>query len=424
MHGAVERPQLAVTSAPTTQTDAASASVARSRTRLIAARVLLVLATILAVVSLLAGYVRYQALDTSTVEDTAAELISNDAIRTEIAGELVDQLYANVDVTAALQQRLPAGQQRLAAPLAGALRQLSDTAATRKLDRPRVQATWTQSVGAAHEELLRLLDDRGRAIRTTGGVVVLDLRPLVIELGNRIAIVGNLGQRLPANAGQVEIMKSDDLRTAQRAVHLLDILGRFLWIVTLGIAALAVWLAAGQRRTMLRSVAIGMIIAGLLVLAVRRIAGHRVVDALTPPGSSSTALADAWNILTGLLVDGGRTLVGVGVVALVGVWLAGDTHSGRASRRELSPWIVRWEIAFGAAAAFLLLMVWWAPTVQFRRVQVVIGCVVLLGLGIWALRRLTLREHPHAAEQPTSAPLHRAWGALRPQSPPTSGEPR
>jgi hypothetical protein len=77
-------------------------------------------------------------------------------------------------------------------------------------------------VATAHQELLRLLDDRATAIRTTNGAVVLDLRPLIIQLGDRVAIVGNLAQRLPADAGQVEIMKSDDLRTAQRATHLLD----------------------------------------------------------------------------------------------------------------------------------------------------------------------------------------------------------
>jgi hypothetical protein len=402
-----------VSTAPSVEAEAPADTAHASRLRLISARVLVVVVTILAAVSVVAGYVRYQALDTPTVEEKAGELIADEAVRNEIAAQLVDQLYSNVDVAASLQQRLPADQQRLAAPIAGALREFLDRAAVRLLERPRVQAAWVNSVGLAHKDLLKLLDDRATAIRTTNGNVVLDLRPLVIQLGDQIAIVGKLGQRLPPDAGQITILQSDQLRQAQRATHALDILGRFLWIVTLLIAALAVWLAAGRRRETLRSLAIGLIIAGLLVLVLRRIVGNHVVDDLVPAGTTRDAVHNAWNILTSLLVDGGRTLVGVGVVALVGTWLAGATRSATAARRELAPLIARWEIAYGAAAGFLLLLVWWAPTVQLRRVQVVVVMAILLALGVWALRRMTLREHPDAGSQPASTPFQHLWQAIR-----------
>jgi hypothetical protein len=394
-------------------TSADAQAAGSSRWRVIVARILIVLTAILAALSLVAGYVRYQALDTPTVEDAAGELIANEEIRNEIAASLVDQLYGHVDVGAALREELPDDQKRLAGPLAGALRELADRAAQRLLERPRVQALWVQSVATAHEQLLTLLDDRGTAIRTTGGVVVLDLRPLVIQLGDRIAIVGNLAQRLPPDTGRIQIMEADNLRTAQRITHLLDILGRFLWVVTLAVAALAVWIARGRRRTTLRSLAIAVIVAGLLVLALRRIAGGYVVDELVPPGTTREAVEDAWEILTSLLVDGGRTLVGVGLVALLGTWFAGETRSARGSRRELAPLFARWEIAFGAAAALMLLLVWWGPTEQVRRPQFVLVFSILLALGTWALRTLTMREHPRAGDQPASTPLSNAWKAVR-----------
>jgi len=386
---------------------------ATERWRVIVARILIVLTTILAALSLVAGYVRYQALDTPTVEDTAGELIANEQIRDEIAATLVDSLFNNVDVAGALQQQLPAGQQRLAAPLAGLVRELADRTAERLLERPRVQALWVRSVTTTHEQLLKLLDDRGTAIRTTGGVVVLDLRPLVIQLGDRIAIVGNLAQKLPPDTGRIQIMEADNLRTAQRITHLLDILGRFLWIVTLAVAGIAIWIARGRRRTTLRSLAIGLIVAGLLVLVLRRVAGNYVVNDLVPPGTTRQAVEDAWQILTSLLVDGGRTLLGIGVVALLGTWFAGETRSAKASRRELAPLFARWEIAFGAAAALMLLLIWWGPTVQVRRPQFVLVFSILLALGTWVLRALTMREHPEAADQPAGTPFSHAWRALR-----------
>src|SRR5262249_12638950 len=156
----------------------------------------------------------------------------------------------------------------------------------------------------------------------------------------------------PENGGtQITLMKSSDLRTAQTATHALDITGRFLWIFTLLLGAVAVWLAKGRRRTTLRSLAIGFIVAGVLVLIIRRMAGHYVVDSLAAAGPTRESVDHAWTILTSLLVDGGRTLVIVGVLALIGLWYAGETRSAVASRRALAPLFARWEIAYGGALA-------------------------------------------------------------------------
>jgi hypothetical protein len=409
-----------VSSAPTVGSDAASEkAVSHARARVITSRILVVLAALLALVSVVAGYVRYQALDTDTVQDAAGELIAQPSVRDQVAADLVDGLYSNVNVASALRQRLPEDQKALAGPIAGALRELANRAAVRLLERPRVQALWVDSVTVAHRQLIRLLDDRSTAIRTTNGVVVLNLRPLVIELGDQIAIVGDLGRRLPPDAGQITIMDSDELRQAQRATHLLDTLGRWLPYVTLLVAALAIWVAKGRRRETLRGLAIGAIVAGLLVLVLRRILGNHVVDALAGTDTSTDAVRDTWNILTSLLVDGGRTLAGMGVIALVGVWFAGETRSGIAARRELAPLVARWEIAYGAAAVFLLILVWWGPTAQLRRAEFVLVFAVLLALGVWALRRMTMREHPDAANEPASAPFQRLWESVR-RSPPAS----
>ena len=99
------------------------------------ARVLVVLATIFAVVGLLAGFVRYQALDNETFSDTTAQLIADDEIRDQIALSLVDSLYANVDVAGRLEDRLPADQQKARCTVGRRRRQLADRAAVRVVER-------------------------------------------------------------------------------------------------------------------------------------------------------------------------------------------------------------------------------------------------------------------------------------------------
>ena len=105
------------------------------------------------------------------------------------------QLFANVDVAAELENRLPPDQQRLAGPIAAGLRELSDRAADRLLERPRVQAVWRESVALAHQQLIDVLRNDTNVLRVEDKAVVINLRPVVLQLGERFDFVGNLADR-------------------------------------------------------------------------------------------------------------------------------------------------------------------------------------------------------------------------------------
>jgi hypothetical protein len=360
--------------------------------RIIAAEVLVVLASLTAIVALFGGFVRFQVFDAATFKRTSADLIAKDTIRQQVATTLVDQLYGNVDVEAALRQDLPAGQQAFAGPLSAALRELANRAATRLLARPRVQAAWVEAVSRAQSRLLRLLDDRSTVIKTEGGLVVLDLQPLVVQLGDQIAIVNNIAGRLPPGSAQITIMKASQLQTAQRITHILKVVGGFFWLVPLLLFACAIWLGRGRRRRILRQSAIGALIAGFLVLVIRKLAGSYVTTHLVASESLRPAVRDAWDIVTQLLADGAWTLIFTAGVALVGVWLAGETKSGRAARRKIAEPLARPELAFGAVVGFVVLLVWWGPTPQAHRWYLVLAATVILAVGVEALRRQSARE--------------------------------
>src|SRR4029450_571808 len=132
---------------------------------------------------------------------------------------------------------------------------------------------------------------------------------------------------------------------------LLKVLGMWLWIVPIALWALALWLARGGRRAIMRLIGISAVVGGLLVLVVRRLSGSIIVDRLSPAESVKVAAGNAWEILPSALRDGGLTLLFLGVVMLVAVWLVGPSRSGTATRRWLAPFLARWEIAFGAARA-------------------------------------------------------------------------
>jgi hypothetical protein len=364
-------------------------------------RVLVVLGALITILALLAGYVRFQALDTDSVGDTAGELIADPEIRDQAAATLVDQLYANVDVAELLEERLPPDQKGLATPIAGAVRIAADGAARRLLERPRAQDLWVRTIEASHRNLLRILEDDTGPVSTESGELVLDLRPLVIQLGHQVAIVGRIDERLRSrpDVGKVTIMEADQLETAQDLTQLMKVLGLWLWVVPIALWAVALWLAEGRRRDILRMIGISSIVAGLFVLVIRKIAGSTVVDDLASTESLKVAAGNAWDILTDQLRDGGLTLVGLGVILLVAVWIAGPSARATYSREWLAPYIARAEIAFGGAAALLALLVWWGPTVQTQRWQLVLASAVVLALGVEVLRRQTAAEFENPARK-------------------------
>ena len=197
------------------------------RWRMITARVLVVLVAIFAVLSLIAGFVRWQALDTETEVETSAELmIADPEIQEQLATSLVESIYTHVDVASALEERLPEEQKGLAPVVARAMRELSDRAAQRLLERPRAQALWVRSITETHRQLLRLLDDDLTSVQTEGGYLVLNLRPLVVQLGDRDCDFGRVAERLPPDAGRVQVMEADQLETAQDLTQLLKSSGR------------------------------------------------------------------------------------------------------------------------------------------------------------------------------------------------------
>jgi hypothetical protein len=373
------------------------------RWRMITARVLVLLAAIFAVLSLIAGFVRWQGLDTDSVDETAELMIADPEIRDQMATTLVESIYANVDVAAALEERLPEAQQGFAPVVAGAMRELSDRAAQRLLERPRAQALWVRSIAVTHEQLLRLLDDDLTAVQTEGGYLVLNLRPLVVQLGDRVAIFGRVAERLPPDAGRIQVMEADQLETAQDLTQLLRTLGSFLFLVPLALAAIALWLATGRRRSILLMLGIALVIAGLLVLVARSVGGAYVVDSLVTTETERPAAESAWDIITRLLRESAWLTIALGAIALLGVWLTGGSSPATATRRRLAPYLARPEYAYGAAALLLLLLVWWAPVAQFRRGLAVLVMAILLGIGVEALRRFTAKETP-AAQQSTALP--------------------
>ena len=364
--------------------------------RVIGARVLTVLAILLALVGMVAFYVEHTALDEQGFESISRQMIENPEIRTQVAAKSVDTLFANVDAEAAIAERLPPDLKGLAPVLAGVAQSGADDAANAALERPRVQTVWVEVSTRAQRQLVRLLDDDTTFIQTEGGAVVLDLRPLVIEIGDQVAVIGKIAEKLPASSGKVVIMQKSQLDAAQTATKVLRAVADWMWIVALVVAALAVWLAKGRRRLELRALAIGVLVVGLLLLAVRRFAGDYLNDSLVKDDAVKPAGHEAWSILTQTLADRAWVWIILGVVTLVGVWFVGESDRAARARGAAAPALEKRVTTYAIAAGALLALVLVAPQIArgWLSALILIGLIVA---GIEVVRMIVLREAPQRA---------------------------
>jgi len=368
---------------------AASTTGTASRGRVIGARALLVLGVLLLFVSILSLYVKREALDQGQFKQTAQQLIASPAIQQQVAATLVDTLYSNVDVAAALKSTLPQNLQGLAGPIAGFSRQLIDRAAPEVLARPRAQQAFVAAASLSQQELVKVLHGQTKLLQTANGNVVLDLTPLVQQLGNRFAFLNKLTDQIPKGSAQITILKSSDLKLAQDVTHWLEEVADYLWIVALACWIGAIWLARGRRRQEVRSLGIGLVVVGVLVIGARWLAGKYLVDHLVQSDSVRPAVSDAWQIISQPLAASGWVALAVGVLTALGAWLVGPGNRATSARVSLAPFLGRAGIAWAAWVVGMALIIWILPIQVFRTTVILI---VAGAIGFEVLRRQAATE--------------------------------
>jgi hypothetical protein len=352
------------------------------------------LATLLLIVSSLTVWAKRQLLDTNAWTKASGQVLADPQVRSALSQKLVDLLYENENVTAALQEKLPKSVQPAAPAIAAAVETAAVKAVNALLSTSQAQQLWENANRRAHTALVKVLEGKNvRHLSTENGTVALDLRPLLDKVSGRLGISPPTSSS--PTAGQIVILKSDQLKAAQDAFKVLKALSSLLVIVVLALYAIAIWLARGSRVFVLGVSGATWIFSGLIVLIARRLIGNYVVNSLVKVDANKEPVHHIWLIVTAILGDIGIVLIVYGVLAMIAAWLGGHSRPAVAVRRYLAPTFRTRPIVVWAGAALLFLMfLAWGPTAGGRRA---LGTVVLAGfiaLGIELWRRQTLREFP------------------------------
>jgi hypothetical protein len=347
---------------------------------------LLALASLLVFLSVFAIWANRQALENDTWTETSTELLEDPDVRQAVADFMVDQLFANVDVQAELAQTLPPRLQPLAGPAAGALRGLADRLANEALQRPRVQKLWEEANRNAHQTFSDVVrNDADEDVN-------LDLGAIVGDLGQQLGV--DVSSRLPPGSAQIEIISQDQLSGAQTAVKALRGAAVGLLVLALVLYGLAIYLAEGWRRQVLRSVGFAFVLVGVAVLAIRSLAGDALVDSLASTEAVQPAVSSVWEIGTSLLAAQGGAAIFYGLFILLGAWLAGPGGIASGARRAIAPILENRLVAYPALLLVLLLLFLWSPTPGFQRLPTALLLIALMVVGLEFLRHQAIRDFP------------------------------
>lgn len=346
----------------------------------------MVLATVVALISSVTAWVRVQLLDTDQWVAASSDLLDQPEVQTALTDSLTEELFAVVDVRAGIASVLPGELEGLATPLAGILRTQASSAIERTLASDRFADVWAAANRRAHELIVAILrDELDGPISTADGIVTLELGDALLRAAERLGLPAVLIDRIPPDAGRVELVRSDELAGAQRAAQLADRLAWFLVAAVIGLYALAVVLAPGRRVQMLREVGLGLLIGGVVLLAARELGVHIAVSAFVQDPSNRPVGLVVGRVATSLLVWIAWTGVLAGALATLFAVLLGQSAEAVRARADVQR-VAGSNLAVALLAGLAIAgLAWWNPGDAFGRPLSAAVLLVLVAVGTMAL---------------------------------------
>ncbi|MEU3844763.1 hypothetical protein AB0E88_32630 [Streptomyces sp. NPDC028635] len=410
-----------------------AAAVRHRKTRYTGASLLLVVVLLLAPLAVVAAWVDATVTDTGRYVQTVAPLAKEPAIQKTVTDKLTARVVANVDVeavTASLSKVLadngapPAVVDKstaLAGPLRSALTNAVHGIVNRVITGDVFQQAWEGANRRAHAGVVGMLTgDESRAVRAQGDKITLDLGTVVDQVKQRLVDQGfEKADAIPAPDRQITLFETAKLSKAQDAMRLLDIMGAWLPVITIVLAALVVWIAPAHRMMLLiTACGVGIMMIVLLVglAVVRRVYLDSVPATALPPD----AAAVVYDTFVRFLRSSTRTLLIVAVITALAAYLYGPSRvargvrslagrgtgaAGRALRDAgmntgtTGRWLDghrSWTTGVVIGLGALALLLWNYPTVGV--VVLVVGLVVVVLAVLAVLAAATSRPAPEGPE--------------------------
>ncbi len=277
--------------------------------------VLIVVAVILAPLSVVSVWARGEVTDTQRYVATVAPLAENPAIQDAVAARITDEIFTYVDVTALaneavgtltsnrdLNERQTAALEALVGPLTQGIESYTGDAVNKVVRSEQFAAAWTEANTLVHQRLDAALTGQNtdNAVKVENNQVVLDLGNLIAQVKEILISRGfTVAEKIPTTDATLVLFNVPNAATLQTGYNLLNTVGFWLPIVAMALAIIGVFVCHTPRKALTW---LGFGLMATMALAVGLLAvGRTVYQAELPDTVNAPAAMAFFDQLTGFL---------------------------------------------------------------------------------------------------------------------------
>ncbi|MFD0274011.1 hypothetical protein ACFVHB_08855 [Kitasatospora sp. NPDC127111] len=314
------------------------------RWRTSGAVVLIVIASLLSLLSVLAVWTSDFIGDTDRYVSTVAPLATEPDVQQAVTNRVTQVVLEQIDVDAlvkqlsdaAAQQGVPANAanliNNLSGPVKSALTQLVSATVNKVVTSDAFATIWVEANRLVHTSLDKALTGKGGgAVKLENDQVAIDIAPIVAKVKDELVNAG-LGPvaKIPDVHTNFVLFASKDIGRIKTYFRLLEIAGVWLPIITVAIAAGGVFLAVNRRRALI-GVGIGFFLAMLLLGIALTVFRAIYLDHI-PVGANEAAAGAVYDTLIRFMRATVRAVGAMAVVTAVGAFLVGPSRPAVAAR--------------------------------------------------------------------------------------------
>lgn len=307
--------------------------------------ILIVVAALLAPLTVVASWAQTQIEDTDRYVATVGPLADDPDVQAYVAAALADTVYELLRVDELVAETLPEQLAPLGPVIGPAVRGSLDQAATRFTTSPAFARLWREANRAAHTLIRGVLTGGTDVTLLENGQLTLDLNALLQRfqtdlVDSGFTLVADLD--LDQVDRRIVLVEGPQLENIELARSLLRLLGLLNWALYLCMIAAAVGsvVVAPDRRRGLERLGIGVAISMVLVAVGLSIARRAFLDGIAG-GLPRPVASSFFDVVAGSLRAGFRATFVLGIVVVLLVFVSG--------RRDFADrWARPTQIAVGA----------------------------------------------------------------------------
>lgn len=320
----------------------------KHRMRGLGSALLIILASLLALLAVVAVWANSIVRDTDRYVATMAPLASNPDIQKAVTNRVTDAVLQRVDVDGLVKELSDAAAQKgvppriatlvgnLDGPIENGLKQLVSSTVLRVVSSPAFETAWTNANRRAHSAVNKALTGNSDSVvRLKDNEVAIDVGPIVAQVKQRLVDAGlGVASNIPTVHTDFVVVEGKDVGKVKSYMRVLQIVGNWLPVIAVLIAAAGVFLAVHRRRALIGA-AIGVFLAMVLLGVALTVFRAVYLDHL-PPGTNSDAAGAVYDTLVRFLRSSVRAVGALALVTAIGAFFVGPSRGAVFTRHFFS----------------------------------------------------------------------------------------